>query len=178
VDAVATLQREIEGRGTAQVEAYSVDDSLQLGWARISTDDNIAVEVIYSIFDTSGQLLTTTSILPREALMQGTLLVNLDAQSSLASALAIVNPPANGEQAVIAAQVYDEFGNAMGQVQVTLEPGEGLSQNWIELVPALAGLNGFSGSAEFSSSVPVSMLSLRQGDVQLTTRDTLGARAQ
>lgn len=178
VDAVSLLQREIDGRGTASVEAYSEDGSLQVGWAKLTTADNVAVEVIYSIFGASGDLMTTTSILPRAGITEGTSLIDLNAGSGLNSSVAVLGAPSNEDTAVVTAQVYDQFGVSLGQAEISLAPGEGIAKSWTELVPGLNGLgaNGFIGTAEITATAPVFFLPLRQDGVQLTTRDILSAR--
>lgn len=174
--AVSEVQREIEGRGTAVVEGYSSDGSLRTGWLEISTADSVAVEVLFSIFDAAGRLITATSVLPRDLVTGATLLVNVDAPRSLAGALAVLNPPLSSGPATVAVDVFDAFGNGVGSAQFTVEPGRRLARNWTELVPALRNRAGFVGTAEVISDVPVILLPLRQDGVDLTAQDVLPAR--
>jgi hypothetical protein len=174
--AVSEVQREIQGRGTAVVEAYSADGTLKAGWIQITTGDNVAVEILFSIYDAAGRLITATSVLPRSLVSAGTLLVNVDAPRALASALAVLNPAGSQETAVVSVNVVDAFGQSVGTAQFNVAPGERIAQNWTELLPALAGRSGFVGTAEVSSSVPVVMLPLRQDGVDLTAQEVLPAR--
>ena len=174
--AVGSLEREIEGRGAAIVETYSSDGSLKTGWARLTTDDNVAIEAVFSLYSASGALLTTTSILPREALASTTLLINLNAPTALVTALAALNSPASEGDAEISYDVYDQFGRWVGSGSVSLAPGHRAAKNWTELVSELGGSSDFIGSAEVTSSIPVFLLPLRQDGVQLTTQDALAAR--
>jgi len=174
--AVPSVEREIQGSGTAVVESLSGDGSLKSGWAEVTTDDNIAVEVVYRIFS-GGQLGTITSILPRATVSSATILVNLDAQSQVTSPVAALNPPGSSGSAEVSLSVYDEFGTFVDTGSFSLAPGEQTARNWSELIPSLAGVNGFRGSAEVTSTVPVFLLPLSQEGFQLTTRDTLGARS-
>ncbi|MEJ2079022.1 MAG: hypothetical protein P8020_09155 [Acidobacteriota bacterium] len=175
--AVSSVEREIQGRGTAVVESYSGDGALMSGWAEVTTDDNVAIEVAYRIYS-GGQIGTITSILPREALSSATILVNLDAQGQVTSPVASLNPPESSGSAEVSLDVYDQFGNFVDTGTFTLAPGEQTARNWGELVPSLAGVNGFRGSAEITSTVPVLILPLSQeAGFQLTTRDTLDARS-
>jgi hypothetical protein len=174
--AVASLEREMEGRGVATVETYSADGSLKTGWAKLTTEDNIAIEAVFSIYNGSGTLLTTTSILPRDVVSSATLLINLNAPTSLATALAALNPPTSSGDAVISYDVYDQFGTWVGSDSISLAPGHRAANNWTELVTELVGSSDFIGSAEVTSSIPVFMLPLRQDGVQLTTQDPLPAR--
>lgn len=177
--AVSSLQVEIPGRGTSVVHSASNNPSqVSEGWVRIDTEDNLAVEVIFSIFDaTTGDLITTTSVLPGSPVTAGTVIVNVDTLGGLASALAVLNPPDNQDPATIDIVVYDQFGIEVGQAQVAgIKPGEKTAENWPELVSALQGKNGFIGSAEMTSNVPVAALGLRQDQIQLTTQDILTAR--
>ena len=175
---VSSVQVEIPGRGTGTV--YSATDTpgqATAGWVQITTEDDLAVEVIFSIFDVAnGDLITTTSVLPRAPVTDGTLVVTVDSPG-LSSAVALLNPPTNEEVAGIAFTVYDEFGNQVGTGSVEgLEPGQKISRNWPDLVSELDGLEGFVGSAEFISTMPLAVLGLRQDNVQLTTQDVLPAR--
>ena len=89
-----------------------------------------------------------------------------------------VNPPDSSESAEVLLNVYDEFGTFVDTGSFSLAPGEQTARNWGELIPSLAGINGFRGSAEITSTVPIFILPLSQeAGFQLTTRDTLGARA-
>jgi hypothetical protein len=174
--AVSEVQREIEGRGTAVVQGYSADGTLRTGWLEMSTPDSVAVEVLFSIYDAAGRLITATSVLPRSLVTAATLLVNVDAPRSLAGALAVLNPPDSTGPAVLAVEVFDAFGGSVGNAQITVQPGQRVAQNWTELVPALRNRAGFVGTAEVVSSVPVILLPLRQDGVDLTAQDVLPAR--
>jgi hypothetical protein len=176
--AVSFVQTEVQGRGTATVlSATETPDQATAGWVQITTEDSLAVEVIFSIFDaTTDDLITTTSVLPRDPVTDGTLVVSVDSAKSLTSAVALLNPPTN-DSADIAFTVYDEFGNEVGTGSITgLQPGEKVSKNWPELIPELQGRNDFVGSAEFTSTMPLAVLGLRQESIQLTTQDILSAR--
>lgn len=174
--AASEVQREIEGRGTAVVQGYSSDGSLRTGWLEISTTDRVAVEILFSIFDAAGRLMTATSVLPRDLVTNATLLVNVDARRSLAGALAVLNPPQSPGPAKVSLEVFDAFGNGVGTAEFTVEPGQRLAQNWTELVPALRGRVGFVGTAEVVTDVPIILLPLRQDGVDLTAQDVLPAR--
>ncbi len=174
--AVSEVQREIPGRGTAVVEGYSGDGSLRTGWLEVSTPDNVGVEVLFSIFDAAGRLITATSVLPRNPVTAATLLVNVDAPRALAGALALLNPPDAAGPATVSVEVFDAFGGSVGTGEFTVEPGRRRAQNWTELVPLLAGRAGFVGTAEVLSDLPVILLPLRQDGVDLTAQDVLPAR--
>lgn len=174
--AVSEVQREIPGRGTAVVEGFSQNGSLQAGWLQITTPDNVAIEILFSIFNQAGQLITATSVLPRPLVSSGTLLVNVDAPRALASAVAVLNPATGQETAQVAVEVYDAFGVNVGTAQFPVQPGERVARNWTELVESLAGRTGFVGTAEITSTVPVVLLPLRQDGVDLTAQDVLPAR--
>lgn len=104
-------------------------------------------------------------------------IVNLGTQTQLTSPIAALNSPDSGGTAEVTREVYNEFGEFFDSGSFTLAPGERTAQNWNQLIPSLAGVNGFRGSAEITSTVPVFMLPLRQDRVQLTTRDALDARS-
>lgn len=173
-EAADTVQREIPGRGVAVVESY-LGAELRIGWLEVETEDNLVVEVLYRIFDGAGNLLTVTSILPREAVNAATLLINLVPAAGRTSTVAVVNPPEN-ETAVVEIVVYDEFGNRVADAEFSMAPGHHLARNWAELVPELAQLPSFLGSAEISSNVPLAWLTLQQEQVQLSSRDILSPR--
>jgi len=177
VQAVATLQREIPGRGTAVVESHSASGSLATGWASLTTEDNVAVEVLFSIYDAaSNKLITSTSILPSQETEAGTVIVSVNSATSLYGALAVSLAPTASGPAEVTADVYDQFGNFVGSGEFTVEPGQKIARNWTQLVSALAGRNGFVGTAEVVSTQPVVMLPLRQDGVQLTAQAVLANR--
>jgi hypothetical protein len=146
------------------------------GYARITSDDEIAVEVLFSLFDGSGNLLTNTSVLPRPATDQGTVLLKVDTVNGAAGNIALVNPAGNGQAAVIAATLRDAFGNDLGDAEINLAAGAKTAAVWTEVFGNLAGANGFAGTVEFTSNVPVIALPLFQTGIELTTQDILPAR--
>ncbi|GAB4250280.1 MAG: hypothetical protein Kow00109_26230 [Acidobacteriota bacterium] len=175
VEAADTVQREIPGRGVAVVESYAAG-GLLVGWLEVTTEDNLAVEVLYKIFDGTGNLLTVTSILPRTAVDSATLLISLAPGAGLASTVAVVNPSENNEEAAVDIVVYDEFGNRVAAGGFSLPAGSQLARSWPELVPELNGFPSFLGSAEITSNVPLNWLALQQEGVQLSSRDGLPPR--
>ena len=175
-EGASLLQREIEGRGTAVVETYSEDGSLSLGWAAIRSEDSIAVEVVFTIRNAAGELVTTTSILPSAARDEATLLLTSSPGDGISANLAALNPPSNGETATVTAAVYDAFGIQVGTAGFDLEPDARVAQQWTELLTVLADLDGFVGTAEVTSNVPLILLPLRQDSVELTTQEPLPAR--
>ncbi|HOM99804.1 MAG TPA: hypothetical protein PLM33_06065 [Acidobacteriota bacterium] len=175
VEAADILQREIPGRGAAVAESFSAQ-ALKVGRLEITTEDNLAVEVLYKIFDSSGSMLTVTSLLPRPAVEAATLTIESAPQRELSSTVAVVNPLENAQQALVSVVVFDQFGNRFAEGELTLNPGEQLARNWTELVPELARAGEFLGTAEIVSDVPLYWLTLRQERVQLSSRDSLSSR--
>ncbi len=177
-EATSAVDLELPGLGSELVSSGSDDPSqLSLGWTRITTEDNLAVEVLFSIFDSAtGQLLTSTSILPRPLTREATMIVSVDGASTVSS-VAILNPPSNQETAQVTIDVFDRFGQSVGSGIIDgCEPGERVAQNLAELVPALAGLEGFLGTASIRSTVDIAVLPLRQDGIELTTQEALPAR--
>lgn len=177
-EATSSLDVELPGLGSEVISSSSSDPSqLSLGWTRITTEDNLAVEVLFSIFDsTTGELLSSTSILPRPLTREATMIVNVDGATTVSS-LAILNPPTNQEAAAVTINVFDRFGELVGTGIIDgCQPGERVAQNLAELVPALAGRQDFLGTTSISSTVDIAILPLRQEGFELTTQETLPAR--
>lgn len=178
VEASDTLQREIPGRGAAVAESFSAQ-GLKVGRLEITTEDNLAVEVLYKIFDSLGRLITVTNLLPRPAVEAVTLAIESAPQRDLASTVAVVNPLENQGEAWISVVIFDQSGNRVIESELSLGPGEQLARNWTELVPELeelAGAGEFLGTAEIVSDVPLYWLTLRQERVQLSSRDSFPSR--
>lgn len=103
------------------------------------------------------------------------MIVNVD--PTVLTNLAILDPPDNGEAAVVDLAVYDQFGDqvASGQVE-NLQPGQRIANSIVELIPELEGRQGFVGTASIASNIPVSILPLRQAGIELSTQATLPGR--
>ena len=103
------------------------------------------------------------------------MIVNVD--PTVLTNLAILNPPDNGEAAVVDLAVYDQFGDqvASGQVE-NLQPGQRIARSIVQLIPELEGRQGFVGTVSIASNIPVSILPLRQAGIELSTQATLPGR--
>lgn len=176
-EAASSVDLELPGLGTEVVSSNSGNPAaLNLGWVRLTTEDNLAVEVLFSIFSANGALITTTSILPRPLTTEATIIVA--AGNNAVSNLAILNPPTNQQTAEVVIEVFDRFGQSVGSGVISgCEPGQRVAQNLVELIPALQGQTDFVGTASISSNVEIAILPLRQTpDGQLSTQDALPAR--
>ncbi len=177
--AASSVMAEVPGNGAQVIPSLNENpDDLSLGWANV-IGENISVEMVFQIF-TAGQLTTTTSVIPGPLTDSATVIVNvgqgLDG-SSIRSSLALLNPPDASGSVDIDFVVYDRFGQTVGSASLDgLQPGARVAQNWVELVPALAGQDDFVGTASLNATGEISVLALRQDGVELTTQQTLAAR--
>ena len=174
---VAVAGAEMAVLGFAQLKSLNSDPSpgaLEVGWVHITSTAEMAVEVIFSISNLQGDLLTSTSVLPREP--SGAASFIAEVSSSANTGVALLNPPApvtsepagETEDAFITIQVVDTKGRVEGEETLVLVPGEKIAVFLSELVE---GLDDFLGTFELRSSLPVAILPLRQEGIQLTTQE-------
>lgn len=171
-EAVSVLGAELEASGAAGLDSGNDDQStLTTGWAKISTFNEVAVEVVFSISTGNGQLVTSASILPRDPTTSATIGARVN-PGTVNTGVALLNPPNNGD-ATVTIEIFDRFGNSVGAGMVALEAGHKTARFIDEFVQ---GLTQFFGSVEIASDVPIVILPLRQEGVELSTQDTLPGR--
>lgn len=173
--ASSALQTVVDGKGMVQARSLSPDPENELidGWAKVSTQGKIGVEVVFRIVDAStGQLTTSANIRVGPLTTAASLLAVVD--PPINTGVAILNPPTNPGEATVVIEVLNSSGTFVGTASLKLVPGQKVAQFLDKLVPGLSA--HFSGSVDIRSDLPVAVLPLRQEGVVLTTQDTFPGR--
>ncbi len=167
--AVSEMGLETAPLGYGALSTYSFNPSVQVGWAEITTEDSVAVEVVFSRYAASRQLLTSTSVLPGPLTTEFSFIAF--ANPVARSGLALLNPPDAVATANVALRLFDRFGFLVGERVVPLAPGRKISRfvDEAELFPGLEGQD-FSGTVEVRSDVPVAVMPLRVQGIHITTQ--------
>ncbi len=184
--------------GTARINSASDPGQLALGSAILTSNDAIAAEVVFNIFDaTSGELLTSTNValtpivtaisfFAFDQFREGAEGLGQSPQGArrrVRSGLAVFNPPlipgiTDGVGARVDLFALDPTGVIVGEGFVNVAPGQRVSRFIDELI---ADIPDFEGSIEIRTSglesgVPVALLPLRQEDIILTTQSLFPPR--
>ena len=162
---------EIQGRGTASINSLNEDptNQLGLGYAQVTTQQAIGVEVIFEIRDPENNL-SATNVRPIPLVTALSFFGRASADTR--TGIAVVNPPTN-KQTTVEFFLFDSPGTPSGNGDVVLAPGQKSAQFLDQLVE---NLGGFTGSVEMRSDEPVSLLPLRQQGLVLTTQDAFPPR--
>ncbi|HSR52710.1 MAG TPA: hypothetical protein VLV83_17955 [Acidobacteriota bacterium] len=166
---------EIAGSGTARQESLNLAPTteLNLGYAVITSQEPIGVEIIFTIETDQGEL-TSTNLKVGPTLNSASLLGRV--QEGGNTGLALLNPPDNPAVTVDLTFVGTS-GVTLDSAEVSLEPGEKMSQFANELFDDVPP--GTFGSIHLmvEDTEAVAALPLRQDGVELTTQELFNQRS-
>ncbi|HUG44797.1 MAG TPA: hypothetical protein VMN76_11220 [Acidobacteriota bacterium] len=167
------LGLELAGLGNGEAASLGANpESLQVGWARVTSDGPIGVEVVFRRRDAEGRLLTSASVLPQPSSSELSLIAF--ANPFARTGLALLN---GGNQAAsVEAFLFNRFGELLGVRELVIGPQSRIQQFVDEdsFFPELFGRD-FTGSIEIRSSSPlaVTVIKLEGGAQAFFTTQTV-----
>ncbi len=152
---------------------------MDLGWAQVTTQQAVGVQVVFRILNPSGNLITAANIRVGPITTAASL---FGVQNGAATAIALLNPPGN-PPATISIQAIGSDGNSIATRDFGLQPGEKKARFLIQFLPSLGS---FDGSIEIRSTnmadpgsnnrPPVAILPILQEGLVLTAQDAFPPR--
>ncbi len=163
---------EVSAKGTREVRSLNENEAvIQVGYAKITSDSAVGVEVVFRNF-ANGVRVTTTSVLPESPTMAFSIL------AYGRTGFALLNPPDNGGAAEVTVTLFDGAGRMVTETEFSLEAGSKTTKFLYEepffdrtLVPA-----DFFGSVEISSTQPVVPVVIKLEGSALVTQTVQPAR--
>ena len=163
---------EVSAKGTREVRSLNENEAeLQVGYAKITSDSAVGVEVVFRNF-ANGVRVTTTSVLPESPTVAFSILAYGQ------TGLALLNPPDNGGTAEVTATLFDGAGRMVDETTIPLDAGSKKVAFLYEepffsreLVP-----DEFFGSIDINSTQPVVPVVIKIEDRALVTQTVQPAR--
>ncbi len=152
-------------RGTPLILETAGIGALSVGYARVSTGEGITGTAVF----TGGRARTGTTYyeaaVPLTTVLKDfTVVVNTLGDFQTGLAMVNPDPQGTGEAAQIVMRLYDQNFQLLGTREITLGPGEQMSQFADSTFAGTPGVGEMVGNLTVSSSAPLAVITLRLKD--------------
>ena len=145
-DAVNERTVILAGRGTGTLLSDSNETGLLIGYAQASTANAVAVEVVFSLRDADGNVITATNVRTPPLVTALSFLGRNNAGAK--TGMAVLLPPGSDGPVDVDFTFYNSDGTIRATESLPLQVGQKVSRFLDELV---SGLSNFTGSVEVRS---------------------------
>jgi len=154
--AVSAAGVELAGYGVDSAASFSANpNTVADGWLEVKTEGSAVTEVVFSVLDAGGNMVTSTNVNPLQPIQEFSFVAA--AKPGSRTGIGLLNPPTNAA-AQVTLTLLDRLGNEVGQQTLTVNPGHKIVQFVDEL---FSGLNNFRGSVEVRSNVGLVPMAIR-----------------
>ena len=172
-DFTSTVSKAVPAWGEETVSS-TVVNGLKVGWARIQTNGPVGIVVTLAAYslDASGQILTSTSIIPDETKSEFTAYALISKPAK--TGIAVLNPSTTGT-AETTFRIIDKAGTIVEEKNMTFQPLEKIAQ-FLDDKGLFENLQSLEGSLEVTSSIPVAATVIRVDGQYWSSFGTFAAR--